>query len=218
MAPNAPLCPWHTSDNILTPLLPSPSWEAALMFCCPVTAVSAWAILKTGPLNPDLLIFQVFKLWLWISPVFPGGSAPQKVGGPRAYPGLLNVLVIQSCLTLCDPMDHSLPGSPVHGISQARILEQIAIPYAIGSSQPRDQTKTPACRKIPYHLSHQDLAPFTLWLWPWAGFMIPKFFVSPKSLMVEGITAPHCMRGLGLAQPSPASLLGNKMTQARSVL
>ena len=93
MAPNAPLCPWHTSENILTPLLPSPSWEAALMFCCPVTAVSAWAILKTGPLNPDLLIFQVFKLWLWISPVFPGGSAPQKVGGPRAYPGLLNVLV-----------------------------------------------------------------------------------------------------------------------------
>ena len=111
------------------------------MFCCPVTAVSAWAILKTGPLNPDLLIFQVFKLWLWISPVFPGGSAPQKVGGPRAYPGLLNVLVIHSCLTLCDPMDHSLPGSPVHGISQARILEQIAITYAIGSSQPRDQTQ-----------------------------------------------------------------------------
>ena len=104
------------------------------MSCYPVTAVSAWAVLKAGPLNPDLSIFQVFKLWLWISAVFPCGSAPQKVGGPRAYPGLLNVLVIQSCLTLCDPIDYSLPGSPVHGISQARILEWIDIPYSRGSS------------------------------------------------------------------------------------
>ena len=42
----------------------------------------------------------------------------------------------QSCLTLCDPMDCSLPGSSVHGISQARILEQVS--SSRGSSQPRD--------------------------------------------------------------------------------
>ena len=36
--------------------------------------------------------------------------------------------VAQSCLTLCDPMDCSLPGSSVHGIFQARILEWVAIP------------------------------------------------------------------------------------------
>ena len=35
----------------------------------------------------------------------------------------------QSCLTLCDPMDGSPPGSSVHGISQARILEWVAIPF-----------------------------------------------------------------------------------------
>ena len=35
--------------------------------------------------------------------------------------------VTQSCLTLCDPMDCSLPGSSVHGIFQARVLEQGAI-------------------------------------------------------------------------------------------
>ena len=35
----------------------------------------------------------------------------------------VKVLVAQSCLTLCDPVDCSLPGSSVHGISQARILE-----------------------------------------------------------------------------------------------
>ena len=47
----------------------------------------------------------------------------------------------QSCLTLCDPMDCSPPGSPVHGIFQARILERVAIPFSRGSSQPRDQTQ-----------------------------------------------------------------------------
>ena len=42
--------------------------------------------------------------------------------------------------TLCDPMDHSLPGSSVHGIHQARILEWTVIPFSRGSSQPRDWT------------------------------------------------------------------------------
>ena len=46
----------------------------------------------------------------------------------------------QSCLTLQDFMDGSLPGSSVHGISQARILEWVAIFYSRRSSQPRDQT------------------------------------------------------------------------------
>ena len=49
--------------------------------------------------------------------------------------------VTQSCLTLCDSMDCSPPGSSVHGISQRRILEQVAISYSIGaSSQPQSLT------------------------------------------------------------------------------
>ena len=48
--------------------------------------------------------------------------------------------VVQSCPTLCDPMDCSLPGSSVHGIFQATVLEWIAISFSRGSSQPRDQT------------------------------------------------------------------------------
>ena len=44
----------------------------------------------------------------------------------------------QSCLTLCDPMDYSLPDFSIHGILQARILEWVAMPYSRGSSQPRD--------------------------------------------------------------------------------
>ena len=44
---------------------------------------------------------------------------------------------IQLCLTLCDPMDCSPPGSSVHGILRARILEWVALPSFRGSSQPR---------------------------------------------------------------------------------
>ena len=51
-----------------------------------------------------------------------------------------NVLVAKSCLTLCNPMDYRPPGSSLHGVLQARILEWVAIPFSRGSSQPRDQT------------------------------------------------------------------------------
>ena len=49
--------------------------------------------------------------------------------------------VSQSCLTLCDPVDCSLPGSSVHGIHQARVMEWVAISFSRGSSQPRDRTR-----------------------------------------------------------------------------
>ena len=47
-------------------------------------------------------------------------------------------LVTKSCPTLCDLMDCSPPGSSVHGISQSRILEWVAISFSRGSSWPRD--------------------------------------------------------------------------------
>ena len=50
------------------------------------------------------------------------------------------VLVAQSCLTIWDPKDCSLPGSSAHGILQARMLKWITISFTRGSSQPRDQT------------------------------------------------------------------------------
>ena len=50
------------------------------------------------------------------------------------------VLLVQSCPTLCNPMDYSPPGSSIHGMLQARILEWVAISFSRGSSQPRDQT------------------------------------------------------------------------------
>ena len=70
---------------------------------------------------------------------------------------IVKVLVAQSCLTLCNPMDCSLPGFFVCGISQARILEWVVISFR-GSSWLRDQTWVSClARKILYCLSHQYL-------------------------------------------------------------
>ena len=59
---------------------------------------------------------------------------------------------------LCDPLDCTLPGSSVHGILQARILEWVAMPSSRGSSPPRDQTHVSyiSCigRQVLYHKRH----------------------------------------------------------------
>ena len=49
--------------------------------------------------------------------------------------------VTQSCPTLCDPMDCSLPGSSVHGVFQTRVLEWVGISFSRGSSQHRDRSR-----------------------------------------------------------------------------
>ena len=63
--------------------------------------------------------------------------------------------VTQLCLTLCNHTDRNPPGSSVHGIFQARILEQEATSFSRGSSQPRNQTHVSyiSCigRQILYH-------------------------------------------------------------------
>ena len=56
----------------------------------------------------------------------------------------MKVLVPQSYLTLCDSMDCSPPGSSVHEILQARILEWVAIPLSLGSSDPAIEPRSPA--------------------------------------------------------------------------
>ena len=95
-----------------------------------------------------------------------------------------------SCVWLCDPMNCSLPGSSVHGILQARILERNAMPSSRGSSPPRDWTQV-SCRQILYHLSHQGSSRILEWVaysfsrgsfWPrnWTKFscIASRFFTS----------------------------------------
>ena len=74
-----------------------------------------------------------------------------------------------SCSTLwtwtCDPMDCSLPGSSVHSLLQARILEWLAIPFSRGSSQPRDQTWVSCIAGIFFAIWATRKPPATGWSW-----------------------------------------------------
>ena len=67
---------------------------------------------------------------------------------------LISVLVTQSCLTLCDPMDYSPPGSAVHGILQARILEWVAIPFSRDLPNPGIKPRSPALQADSLPLNH----------------------------------------------------------------
>ena len=123
---------------------------------------SVWAPAVVNQLCP-LLIMQMprkdsIQVWLdfWCPDIEPSlcSSKPTHHSIPAPLPltspylkpplyppspsELLHAKSLQSCLTLYDPMDCSLPGSSVHGILQARILEWVAMPSSRGSSQPRD--------------------------------------------------------------------------------
>ena len=67
----------------------------------------------------------------------------------------MRAMSLPLCPTLCNPMDHSPPGSSVLGILQARTLEWVAVPSSRGSSPPRDRTLScyVSCigRWVPYH-------------------------------------------------------------------
>ena len=63
--------------------------------------------------------------------------------------------VVQSCPTVCNPMDCSLPGSSVHGIFQARVLEWAAISSPGDLPDQELNLGLPHCRQMLYHLSHQ---------------------------------------------------------------
>ena len=79
------------------------------------------------------------------SPALQADSLPAEPQGKPKNNGMgaaaAAAKLLQSCLTLCNPIDGSPPGSPVPGILQARILEWVAISISRGSSRPRDQTQ-----------------------------------------------------------------------------
>ena len=108
---------------------------------------------KLYPISSECLIKSYYR-GLFIteqSSALTGGKGRKKVlsflSGNNIIPIFLCLLesekwsvVTQLCPTLCDPMHCSLPGSSIHGIFQARILEWVAISFSKGSCRPRDQT------------------------------------------------------------------------------
>ena len=112
--------------------------------------------------------------------------------------------VTQSCSTLCNPMDCSLPGFSVHGILQARILEWITISFSRGSSQARDQTR----------VSHIGGRHFNLWATREAPnngiYMFSSILVSLGYMPRSGIAESYggfilsCLRNL---HSNPSSIV-----------
>ena len=86
--------------------------------------------------------------------------------------------VAQSCTTLCDPMDCSRPGSSVHVIFQAWILEWVAISFSRGSSWPRDRTQ----------VSHTVVRCFTIWATREAPVMLLGTFKFRSLIFLLGWT------------------------------
>ena len=75
------------------------------------------------------------------SPALQADALPSEPPGKPMYSSCVHhAQLLQSCPILHDPMDGSLPGSSVHGVIQARILEWVAMPSSRGSSWPRDWT------------------------------------------------------------------------------
>ena len=86
------------------------------------------------------------QLPCWLQDPGPDAKAATSRGLFSQFPQLYQIqmcvcvcvcVCVQLCLTLCNPMDYSLPGSSAHGILQARILEWIVISSSRGSSQPK---------------------------------------------------------------------------------
>ena len=91
------------------------------------------------------------RSWWWTGrPGMLQSMGSQRVGH---WATELNILMCaQLCLTLCDPVDCNSPGSSVHGIFQARILQWVAMSSSRESSWPRDRTRVFCIgRQILYH-------------------------------------------------------------------
>ena len=73
-------------------------------------------------------------------------------------------LLSQSCPTLCNPMNCSPPGSSVHGILQARILEWVAMSSPGDLPNPGKEPRSPSLQAVHYRLSHQGLLSPECWV------------------------------------------------------
>ena len=100
------------------------------------------------------------------------------------YPTLCTYVHVQSCLTLCDPMDCSPPGSSAHGILQAGILEWVAMPSSKGSSRPRD----------PIHVSQVHcLGRQVLYYWAtWETWTPQIFFIPLVFYLLRSLSSKRC--------------------------
>ena len=103
---------WKVGNEIITLVLDGPHTERSKPFHTMSSEIGLFVYVDIWELRSVLYLERFFPIWyVHVS------------------------LLLQLCLTLCDPMDYSLPGSSVHGILQVRILEWVALPSSRGSKQ-----------------------------------------------------------------------------------
>ena len=110
--------------------------------------------------------------------------------------------VSHSCPALCDPMDCSLPGSSVHGIFQARVLEWVAISFSRGSSRPRDRTQV-------FHIVGRS---FTVWAM--REVLFPKEVVKFQGILVDLNVSRKCWGKLQIKVNISYSLKLSKLKES----
>ena len=105
----------------------------------------------------------------------------------------------QTLFSWCDPMDCSLPGSSIHGIFQARLLEQVAISFSRGSSQPRDRTHVSCISCIGRRI-----------LYPWATSAAAN--IQKIKIMASGLITSWQIDGETVETVADFIFLGSKIT------
>ena len=121
------------------------------------------------------------------------------------------------CLTLCEPMDCSPPGSSVHGISQAGILEWVAISFSKGYSQPKDRMPSPALKAGSFTTGTSLVAQLRIYLqcrrlgfdpWvgkiPWRRESLPTPVFWPREF--HGLSSPWSCKELEITEQLSLSL------------
>ena len=120
---------WDMTEQLTLSLSREHAWDQLLLF-----QVCKWFHLNT--------VIQWFTKWeTGIQTIKVENSGEWAINWTNELYICVCVLSTKSCLTLCDPMNCSPPGSSVHGISKARILEWVAIPFSRGSFWHRDWTQ-----------------------------------------------------------------------------
>ena len=101
---------------------------------------------------------------------------------------------LQSCLTLCNTMDCSPPGSSTHGILQARMLEWVAISFSRGSSWPRNQTYVSCSSLIAYgFFTTEPPRKPSVWFWYLGNVGLVQWVrkCSLRFLFLEDVVVNH---------------------------
>ena len=135
----------------------------------------------------------------------------------------------------CDPVDCSPPGSSVHGISQARILEWVASSFSRGSSRPRNRTRVSCtavcllnCKWISHPLGHQGSpfysraqSPSRVWLFvtPWTiACHAPLSMGILQARTLEWVAMPSCRESPQPRNRTQVSLIAGGFVTVREAL